>query len=136
MPQWPKHYLVSILDHTVKKGVTIIPDITAADGKSLQMSLLRIRRRADKAPFILPEHYLVTALSWEFTHRGGDGTPLGRLVVVYDQMPANNPLPPLLSPDGRAAPTSSAPTVEAPEKSIAEIVEELRRKALNKGDND
>lgn len=86
--QWPKPYLLSILEQAVAQGCIRVGPFARgrAEVKSLIASLNRIRRKKDKAhdSFIRPEYHLVT-----YTYEEARGT----LLVTYNTLPDNIALP-------------------------------------------
>lgn len=87
---WPKSYLLQLHSEAIKHGAIWVQPITKANALSLKQRLYRVRRRSDTATasFIPPEYHLVNVGEWQ---PGPDG--LGRLPLIYSQLPDNQPLP-------------------------------------------
>ena len=144
---WPKPYLLEILSNAITLGLLYVEPLTQREAKSLKMSLLRVRRRIDKtsAQFIRPEFHLVTILDWEPASPGAD---IGRLPIMYDQLPAHSaPLPaithgnpgyPIQIPqvNGQAPATPIAPAeLNIATADISNYVDALRDRAIKKRDS-
>lgn len=90
--QWPKPYLLQVLEAAVKQGCIRL-DFRAEFGpeaeqmaRSFQGAINRIRRRSDAQhrSFIIPEYHLVTT-TWE----AGRGT----MLLTYSSLPDDMKLP-------------------------------------------
>lgn len=119
-PNWPKTFLLEIYKMAVDFGYIYIQPISKADAQSLKMRLYRARRRSDSstASFILPEYHLVTVGEWEDV---GDG----RLPVIYNRLPSEQPLPSIVPADGEAFTNPPSPQLhEFGPKPIPSFTEE------------
>lgn len=96
---WPKTYILKIMEEAVNHGFVYIEPIDEASAKSLVMRVYRSRRRSDKstASFILPEYHLVTAGRWEPENGGRQPFIFSRLSTGED-LPGITPRPDLAGP--------------------------------------
>lgn len=80
--QWPKAYLVQVMQRAVDEGCIRVKVKSEVEGKSMMAALARIRRRSDKANamFIRPE-FLAISCAYEAAR--------GSVLVMFNQVPSD-----------------------------------------------
>lgn len=88
--QWPKAYLVQVMQRAVDEGCIRVHVKSEVEGKSMMAALARIRRRSDKANamFIRPE-FLAISCAYEQTRK--------TVLVMFNKVPADYGSLPMIS---------------------------------------
>jgi hypothetical protein len=85
---YPRKWLLEVHAQAIEHGIVLLEGVTREAAKSIEMRMLRLRRRVDKGAgyYIPPEYHLVTIGAWREA-RGGC------LPIIYDKLPDGENLP-------------------------------------------